>query len=97
VIKKGRKVEASFHFVEVTTHWPCDGRYGNSLRAAYELKNTKYMPLRATAELKRPGYKAEQATIAVSPTGAIMKESVLELSKGHRINTDSSPTSWLSP
>jgi hypothetical protein len=51
----------------------------------YIEKNRKYEELRAGVQISRPGYRVEQVTICVSPTGAILKESMEEFAKVSRL------------
>jgi hypothetical protein len=55
------------------------------MKTAYIERNRKYEELRAGAQISWPGYRVEQVTICVSPTGAILKESMEEFAKVPRL------------
>jgi hypothetical protein len=76
-----QRVENTWHLVEIATPWSYQGRKGNTLMTAYQDKVEKYGPLRAEVEVKKPGYKCGQTTIIVSPTGALLRESLEKLAK----------------
>jgi hypothetical protein len=77
---KGRKRNV-FHLIEIAVPWSCEGRNGSALIGAYRKKVGKYQEIRGNIERNKPGYEATQTTIIVSPTGALLRESMEELAK----------------
>jgi hypothetical protein len=51
-------------------------------------KIEKYHPLIANIQRPRPEYQADQTTIIVSPTGALLRESLEKLSKVSKLPGD---------
>jgi hypothetical protein len=75
------KQQNSFHLIGIATPWSFEGRNGSALIGAYRKKVDKYQEIRASIERGRPGYATTQTTIIVSPTGALLRESLEELAK----------------
>jgi hypothetical protein len=82
------KVENIHYLVEIATPWTYEGANGSALITAYQKKVTKYQPLIADIERKNPGFMCIQATIIVSPTGALLRESQEEFAKGSKLARD---------
>jgi hypothetical protein len=76
-----KKVENSYYLVEIPTPWTYEGTNGSALITAYQKKVRKYQTLIAEIERKKPGHKCIQATVIVSPTGALLRESQEEFAK----------------
>jgi hypothetical protein len=75
------KTQNTFHFVEIPVPWSYEAQNGSALISAYRKRVTKYQETIAELERKKPGYKVTQTTVIVSPTGALLRESMEELAK----------------
>jgi hypothetical protein len=75
------KAQNTYHLVEITVPWSYEGENGSALIGAYRKKVAKYQETIARIEREKPDYKVTQTTIIVSPTGALLRESMEELVK----------------